>query len=117
MAMLVLPKVFKRTWEIRSQPFWPKATQEVRERVPNLVGLVVGRLAQPSRAIPAKAVECLAIIFEGDTQGRRVLVWRKHARRILLEAISSMDLSARDRAVALIHRFGAELGNSSCMQG
>jgi Alpha amylase, catalytic domain len=35
MAMLVLPDVFERTWGIPSQPFWPKATQRVRERVPD----------------------------------------------------------------------------------
>ncbi len=35
MAMLVLPEVFERTWGIPSQPFWPKVTQRVRERVPN----------------------------------------------------------------------------------
>jgi hypothetical protein len=32
MAMLALPEVFERTWGIRSQAFWPKATQLVRER-------------------------------------------------------------------------------------
>jgi glycosidase len=35
MAMLVLPDVFERTWGISTQPFWPKATQRVRERVPD----------------------------------------------------------------------------------
>ena len=35
MAMLVLPDVFERTWSIRSEPFWPKATQGVRARVPD----------------------------------------------------------------------------------
>jgi hypothetical protein len=34
MAMLVLPDVFERTWGGRSEPFWPKATQRVRDRVP-----------------------------------------------------------------------------------
>jgi hypothetical protein len=34
MAMLVLPEVFERTWGIAAQPFWPKATQRVRERFP-----------------------------------------------------------------------------------
>ena len=34
MAMLVLPDVFERTWGRRPQPFWPRATREVRERVP-----------------------------------------------------------------------------------
>jgi hypothetical protein len=35
MAMLVLPDIFKRTWGIRAQPFWPNATRRVRERVPD----------------------------------------------------------------------------------
>ncbi len=34
MAMLVLPEVFERTWGIKAQPFWPEATQRVRERAP-----------------------------------------------------------------------------------
>jgi len=35
MAMLVLPDVFERTWGIRAEPFWPRATQRVRERAPD----------------------------------------------------------------------------------
>src|SRR5271166_6515653 len=35
MAMLVLPEVFERTWGIAAQPFWPKATQRVRNLVPH----------------------------------------------------------------------------------
>ena len=34
MAMLVLPEVFQRTWGINSQPFWPRATERVRQRFP-----------------------------------------------------------------------------------
>ncbi len=34
MAMLVLPDVFERTWAIRPQAFWPRATQRVREGTP-----------------------------------------------------------------------------------
>jgi hypothetical protein len=34
MAMLVLPEVFERTWGLRSEPFWPKATSAVRQRQP-----------------------------------------------------------------------------------
>ncbi len=34
MAMLVLPDVFERTWGLRAEPFWPRATASVRERVP-----------------------------------------------------------------------------------
>ncbi len=35
MAMLVLPDVFKRTWNTWAQPFWPNATQSVREQFPD----------------------------------------------------------------------------------
>jgi hypothetical protein len=34
MAMLVLPDVFERTWGIRADPFWPKATEAVRREHP-----------------------------------------------------------------------------------
>jgi hypothetical protein len=34
MAMLVLPEVFERTWRIASEPFWPKATEQVRKNSP-----------------------------------------------------------------------------------
>src|SRR5215831_19228298 len=35
MAMLVLPEVFERTWGHPAQPFWPQATQRVRQRLPD----------------------------------------------------------------------------------
>jgi alpha amylase-like protein len=35
MAMLVLPDVFERTWGIRAELFWPKATESVRRTHPN----------------------------------------------------------------------------------
>ena len=34
MAMLVLPEVFERTWGRQAQSFWPRATERVREQVP-----------------------------------------------------------------------------------
>ncbi len=34
MAMLVLPEVFERTWGIRADLFWPKATESVRRKHP-----------------------------------------------------------------------------------
>jgi glycosidase len=37
MAMLVLPEVFERTWSRRMESFWPKATQQTRERHPDFV--------------------------------------------------------------------------------
>ncbi|MFP3568045.1 hypothetical protein SB772_28320 [Paraburkholderia sp. SIMBA_030] len=41
MAMLVLPDVFERTWGIRAEPFWPKATAAA-------AGLT-GRRVEPGR--------------------------------------------------------------------
>jgi glycosidase len=35
MAMLVLPEVFERTWGIRADLFWPKATERVRKAFPD----------------------------------------------------------------------------------
>ena len=35
MAMLVLPDVFERTWNLRAPLFWPGATRRVREQVPD----------------------------------------------------------------------------------
>jgi len=35
MAMLVLPDVFERTWGIKAEQFWPKATERVRKRAPD----------------------------------------------------------------------------------
>jgi glycosidase len=35
MAMHVLPEVFERTWGCRALLFWPRATQELRERLPD----------------------------------------------------------------------------------
>jgi hypothetical protein len=37
MAMLVLPEVFQRTWGIAAQPFWPTATEHVRQTHPHFV--------------------------------------------------------------------------------
>ena len=39
MAMLVLPEVFERTWGIQAEPFWPRATQAVREAFPGFLFL------------------------------------------------------------------------------
>jgi hypothetical protein len=35
MAMLVLPEVFERTWGQRPEPFWPRATKQVRDEHPD----------------------------------------------------------------------------------
>jgi glycosidase len=35
MAILILPDVFERTWQIRPRPFWPQAIQQVRKHFPD----------------------------------------------------------------------------------
>jgi glycosidase len=37
MAMLILPEVFERTWKLKAEPFWPKATLKVREKYPDFI--------------------------------------------------------------------------------
>ena len=39
MAMLILPEVFERTWNIKAPPFWPAAIRRVREQVPGFLFL------------------------------------------------------------------------------
>ena len=39
MAMLVLPEVFEKTWGISAAPFWPRATEAVRAKVPGFLFL------------------------------------------------------------------------------
>jgi hypothetical protein len=37
MAMLVLPEVFERTWDIPTQPFWSKAIEQVHKKHPQFL--------------------------------------------------------------------------------
>ena len=37
MAMLILPDVFERTWGLKAELFWPKATERVRKQSPNFL--------------------------------------------------------------------------------
>ena len=68
--------------------------------------LVVERLTELSRVMPAKTIVCLALIIEGDKNGWGVLGWREHARTILATAILSTDEAARQGAAKLVHRLG-----------
>lgn len=69
--------------------------------------LVVERLAQLSRTMPGKTVECLALIVEGDVEGWDILGWRDDARKVLGAAICSTDQAARNLATDLIHKLGS----------
>lgn len=68
--------------------------------------LVVERLAELAASEPAKAVECLALIIEGDKNGWGVRAWMDHARNILAQAIHSISQTARTRAIELVHHLG-----------
>lgn len=68
---------------------------------------VVERLAELSPSIPRNAVECLAMIVEGDKEGWGILGWREFAHRILAEAMNSADQAARAAAADLIHKLGS----------
>jgi hypothetical protein len=35
MAMLILPEIFQRTWDLQAEPFWPQAIQAIREKDPD----------------------------------------------------------------------------------
>jgi hypothetical protein len=67
---------------------------------------VVERLSELAESMPAKAVECLALIVEGDKEGWGVLSWRDHARTLLAAVIRSADTTARGNAIELILRLG-----------
>jgi hypothetical protein len=69
--------------------------------------LVVELLAELAASEPAKAVECLALIVEGDKDGWGVLSWPQHARNLLAAAIHSADETARMGAINLVHYLGA----------
>ena len=69
--------------------------------------LVVERLAQLAPAMPLRAVECLALIVEGDKEGWGIHGWQDDARSILSTATQSSDHMAQKAAVELINRLGA----------
>jgi hypothetical protein len=73
---------------------------------PDFLVVVFERLAELSALMPARAVECLAMIIEGDKDGWRVLSWREDARTLLVTAINSADQAARKSAVDLVHHLG-----------
>ena len=45
-------------------------------------------------------------IVEGDKEGWGVLSWREHARALLATVIHSADITARGRAIELVHSLG-----------
>ena len=67
---------------------------------------VVERLAELSRRMPRKAVQCLDLIVDGDDNGWRILGWKDDAKKILATALGSEDAEARQLARELVHKLG-----------
>lgn len=68
---------------------------------------VVGRLAELAPSDPKTAVECLALMVDGDKEGTRVSYWGLPVRNILAAARRSDDTATQEFAIALINRLGS----------
>lgn len=76
---------------------------------------VLERLASVAEAMPLKAVECLHLIVEGDTEGWPIRASLEEVRAILGGALQGRDHAARQLAESLVNELGArgfwELGD------
>jgi hypothetical protein len=76
----------------------------------NLVGftepyhLVLERLAKLGPSVPKLAVECLALMVEGDKKRNYTYGWHEQMRAILEGAIRSKDPAAKQASKSLIDR-------------
>jgi hypothetical protein len=82
MAMLALPDVFERTWNVHAQPFWPDATRRVREQVPGFAFMAeVYDEPRAAATFPADVHQVAAVLtfltpglrffHQGQFEGRR----------------------------------------------
>jgi hypothetical protein len=70
--------------------------------------LVAEQLAKLSETMPAKAVvECAKKIIERDPDGWGIGTWGKQARTIISFALTSVEESAQQEAINLIHYLGS----------
>jgi hypothetical protein len=69
--------------------------------------LAAEQLAKLSDTMPAKAVECARKIVERDLDGWGIRTWREQARTIISFALASVEESARQEAINLIHYLGS----------
>jgi hypothetical protein len=93
---------FDDEWAMRQQIEALKVTKRTEPE-----HLVVERLVELSRTMPSEAVECLALIIEGDEKGWGILGWEDNAKLILTEGINSVNQTARSMAIDLIHKLGS----------
>lgn len=68
---------------------------------------VVEHLARLAPAHPRIAIECLAMMVDGDKEGWRIRYWGNSVRSILAAARQSEDAATQQYAVALINRLGS----------
>ena len=68
---------------------------------------VVERLVALAETMPLEAVQCLALMVQGDKEGWEIGSWRDDSRKILAIAITSGNSAARQAAIALVNRLAA----------
>jgi hypothetical protein len=70
--------------------------------------LVVERLVVLAKTFPRISVECLKLVVESELDAWEIYGWRKEAKSILVTAMQSGDVRAKEAAVELTHRLGAK---------
>lgn len=68
---------------------------------------VVERLVTIAESMPLEAVQCLALMIEGDEEGWELRTWRDDSRKILAVALASSSPAAKQAAIALVNRLAA----------
>lgn len=68
---------------------------------------VVERLVALAETMPLEAVQCLALMVQGDKEGWEIGSWRDDSRKILAIAIASGNSAATQATIALVNRLAA----------
>lgn len=68
---------------------------------------VVEQLVALAPAFPLEAVQCLALMVEGDREGLEIRTWRDDSRKILATVLSSGNSVATQAAIELVNRLAA----------
>ncbi len=66
------------------------------------------RLAELSEAAPCRAVRCLSLLPPATRDARKPSDWPQQVRVILSRALSSDNGEARQLAIEVVHRLGAQ---------
>lgn len=68
---------------------------------------VVEQLVVLAPTFPLEAVQCLALMVEGDREGWEIRTWRDDSRKILMTVLSSSNSAATQAAIELVNRLAA----------